>query len=164
VASTCPECSASLGDSGSCRDHFHEMLALEAQAQLPFAAGTMTHFLAVASYNLQHPSAFVPAALFGLRRTVADVLAGRSTLDDARRRARAAADGPTRVLRRPEEQPSDADQAVLRAWPNEWSMTVLDVCRVPPEQYETRVRAWAAAVIDALRDVPIDTPSQERTV
>ena len=123
----------------------------------------MSHFLAVASYNLQHPSMFVPAALFGLRRTFADVLAGRATIDDARRRARAGADGATRVLRRPEDQTSDTDQAVLRAWPITWPMTVVDVCRVAPEQYEAQVRAWATAVGETLREVPFDTPSEERT-
>ena len=158
---TCSECSAALTDGGSCRDYFHELLALE--AQVPGGPGAMPHFLAVASYNLQHPSTFVPAALFGLRRTLADVLAGRATLDDARRRARAGAEGATRVLRRAGEQPSDAEQSFLRRWPTVWPMTVLDVCRVPPEQYEARVRAWATTVIDALRDVPTDIPSEERT-
>ena len=145
VTPTCQECGAPLPEGGSCRDYFHELLALE--TQVSGAPGVVPHFLAVAAYNLQHPSAFMPVALAGLRRNLADVLAGRATIEDARRRARYAADGPTRVRRRVDTVVSDADQASLNAWPTVWPMTVLDVCRVPPERYVERVHQWAAAVI-----------------
>lgn len=148
MSSTCPDCGAPLPEMGSCQEYLHELLFLE--AQVPGGPGAEPHFLAVASFNLQHPSAFLLSALIGLRRTVADVLAGRATVDDARRRARHGASGSTRVRRRADTVVSHDDQLVLRAWPTSWSLTVLDVCRVPPERYVERVRLWAASIIEAL--------------
>ena len=117
---------------------------------MPDAPGAEPHFLAVASFNLQHPATFLPSALMGLRQTVADVLAGRATVDDARRRARHGASGSTRVRRRADTVLSHDDQLVLRAWPTSWPITVLDVCRVPPERYVESVRRWAASIIEVL--------------
>ena len=146
----CSECGATLAEGGSCEDYFHELLALE--STVPGAAGAVPHFLAVASYNLQHPLGFTPAALSGLRRTLTDVLAGRARIDDARRRASAGAEGATRVRRRADSVLSDDDKALLNAWPRQWPMTVLDVCRVQPEKYAECVRLWATAVATTLGD------------
>jgi hypothetical protein len=140
-AAACPECGAPLAPGRSCRDYFHDLLALE--AEVPGAAGEEPHFLAVASYNLQHPSGFLPDALLGLRRAVADVLAGRATVADVRRQVRAATDGSTRVRRR-------GDGTVSGFSAPAWTMTVRDVSEVAPEQYAERVRAWAASVSAAL--------------
>ena len=148
MRSVCPECGAPLGEAADCRALFHELLLLE--ARVPGVAGEMPHFLAVASYNLQHPSAFTPVALEGLRRTVGDVLAGRATLDDARRRARTGADGATRVGRRPDDVLTEAERRVLGAWPTRWPLTVADVCRAEPGEYTARVRAWAEGTIAML--------------
>lgn len=137
LLSTCPECGAELAPGRACLDYFHDLLALE--ARVPGAPGAEPHFLAVAAYNLQHPAAFVPAVLAGLRRTVEDVLAGRATVGDARRRARRATDGPTR-----------------------WAMTVRDVNGVAPEDYVARVRAWARAVTADLAAVPPLAEANER--
>jgi hypothetical protein len=148
MRSTCPECGATLGDAADCRALFHELLLLEARAA--GAAGALPHFLAVASYNLQHPSAFTVAALDGLRRTLADVLAGRASLGDARRRARAGADGSARVGRRPDDVLDEEERRVLGAWPTRWAMSVADACRAEPEKYAETVRAWAEATIATL--------------
>jgi hypothetical protein len=148
MSARCPDCGATLPETGSCQEYMHELLFLE--AQVPGAPGAEPHFLAVASFNLQHPSTFLPSALMGLRGTVADVLAGRATLDDARRRARHLASGQARVLRRAGTVLSSSDQLVLRAWPTSWPITVLDVCRVPPERYVESVRRWAASIIEVL--------------
>jgi len=157
MSATCAECGATLPESGSCQDYLHELLLLE--AQVPGAPGAEPHFLAVASFNLQHPTAFVPSALIGLRQTVSDVLAGRATVDDARRRARRGASGPTRVRRRADTVLSPEDQLFLSAWPTTWPITVLDVCRVPPEQYVESVRRWAASIIDMLDANPLHAAS-----
>jgi hypothetical protein len=148
----CPECGAALPQTGSCQDYLHELLFLE--AQVPGGPGAEPHFLAVASFNLQHPSTLLPSVLMGLRRTVADVLAGRATLDDARRRARHGARGQARVRRHADTVLSSSDQLVLRAWPTSWPITVLDVCRVPPERYVESVRRWAASIIAVLDAIP----------
>lgn len=147
----CPECGAALQGVNACQEYFHELLALE--WRVPGASGGLPHFFAVASFNLQHPSGFLPAALLGLRATLADVLAERADIAEARRRARNAADGPARVRRREEDVLSDSDLRMLNAWPTTWSATVLDVCRVAPEEYPDRVRAWAAAVSERLATV-----------
>ena len=148
----CPECGAALLPERACRDYFHDLLALE--AQVPGAPGAEPHFLAVAAYNLQHPSAFVPAALVGLLQTVADVLAGRVTVADARRRARRATDGPGPVRRRADTPLSEADSRLLGAWPTRWAMTVRDVSEVTPEQYVAQVQAWARCVTVGLERAP----------
>jgi hypothetical protein len=152
MRSSCPECGAPLGDADDCRALFHELLALE--ARVAGAAGALPHFFAVASYNLQHPSTFTRGALEGLRPTLADVLAGRATLDDARRRARAGAAGAARVRRRPDDADTEEEQRILRAWPTRWPLTVADVCRAEPEEYAARVRAWAEGTIATLEAVP----------
>src|SRR6185312_10427465 len=90
---------------------------------------------------LQHPSGFAPAMLTDLRATLADVLAGRSTVEDALARARQATDGSTRVRRRPGDPAASFD-----GWPTEWPMTVRDVCDAPVSRYLEQVQAWAASV------------------
>jgi hypothetical protein len=146
--SECPECGAPLATGATCREHLHELLLLE--ARVPGAPGALPHFLAVASYNLQHPSMFVPETLVGLRRTVADVLAGRATLDDARRRARAGARGNARVHRRTGHPSTERERRLIDAWPTRWPLTVADVCAGGASEYDARVRSWAASVVATL--------------
>jgi ribosomal protein S18 acetylase RimI-like enzyme len=140
---SCGECGAPLDGDRSCRDYFNDLLGLE--WQVPGGPGGKAHFLAVASYNLQHPSAFAADLLAGLRKTLADVLAGRATVADALARARAVTDGSTRVRRRPDD-PGDTPPG----WPTSWPMTVRDVCDVPVPRYLEQVQAWATAVDSSL--------------
>jgi hypothetical protein len=160
MSAACVECGAPLPPGGACIDYFHELLALE--SRIPGGAGERPHFLAVAAYNLQHPSGFTPAMLRGLRRTFADVLDGRASVDDAWQRARYAADGPTRVRRRSGDALSDDDRAMLAAWPSAWGATVLDACRARPEEYADRVQRWAAAVSAQLRDIARTEDGEQR--
>ena len=140
----CAQCGAPLAEGSTCIEYLHELLALE--ARVGGGPGELTHFLAVAAYNLQHPSMFTPAVLAGLRTTFGDVLAGRATIADARQRARAGAEGAVRVIRRPDTPIPPDEVTVLRAWPTRWSVTVRDVCRVSPRDYAGAVRRWATAV------------------
>lgn len=144
----CAECGATLPQSGECLALLHELLALE--AQVAGAPGGVPHFLAVATYNLQHPSTFTSAALTGLRRAVTDVLDGRATIADVRRRAGAGSRGASRVKRREGELPSDTDRAAAATWPTQWPTTVLDVCRLAPELYVDHVTRWARDTIRTL--------------
>ena len=148
TALRCAECGAELPESGECIVLFHELLALE--GQVAGAPGGVPHFLAVATYNLQHPSTFTPAALAGLRGTVADVLRGRATIEEVRRRASAGARGAARVKRRADEPLAEAEHASLAGWPTHWPTTVLDVCRLAPEQYVDHVTRWARDTIRTL--------------
>ena len=114
---------------------------------MPGAPSGAPHLFAVGSYNLQHPSGFMPAALTGLHRTIADVLAGRATVADALTRARLASEGPTRVRRQSETALSVADRRVLEAWPTKWPVTVREVSDAAAEQYVEKVTAWAASTV-----------------
>jgi hypothetical protein len=147
-ARTCAECGATLTKSAECVALLHELLALEARVE--GAAGGVPHFLAVATYNLQHPSTFTSAALTGLRGAVGDVLDGRATIAEVRRRAGDGARGAARVKRRNGDLPSEADRVLLAAWPTHWPSTVLDVCRLAPEQYVDHVTRWATDTIRTL--------------
>ena len=143
VGDVCGECGAQLDPGRTCRDYFNDMLALE--SQVPGGPGNKAHFLAVASYNLQHPADFTPDVLAGLRKTFGDVLGGRATAADALARARKATDGSTRVLRRPGDPPTRPD-----GWPTRWAMTVRDVCDAPVSRYLQQVQAWATSVDAAI--------------
>ena len=142
VGESCGECGAPLDPGRSCRDYFNDLLALE--WRVPGGPGDRAHFLAVASYNLQHPLQFTPDMVTGLRETFGDVLSGRATVADALARARAETDGPTRVLR------NAADPAIrIAGWPTHWPMTVRDVCDAPVSSYLERLQAWATSVNSA---------------
>ena len=144
---TCPECGAEVPEDGSCRDLFHELLALE--SRLPGGPTGVAHFHAVASYGLQHPDSmgYTAEALTGLRDALAEELAGRISLEDVRRRVRAGANGATRVLRRPEDPPV--------AWRRGgWSMNVTEVLSIDEtsEAYSERTLAWAWSVRETLAE------------
>ena len=72
---------------------------------------------------------------------------------DARRRARRATEGSTRVRRRADTPLSAAERRLLGAWPTQWAMTVRAASGVAPEHYEARVQAWARAIIEGLAAV-----------
>jgi hypothetical protein len=150
VPDTCPECGAPVPDLGSCRDHFHALLLLE--AEIPGVGGSILHFYAVATYGLQHPDSmnYTAAALAGLRAAVADALDGRATPGQLRSRGRAATDGPVRVTRRA----GDAEVPWRRG---NWPMTIADVCTADTfgaydtyEEYADRVVRWARSVRETL--------------
>ena len=68
MSSSCPECGAPVPPGGSCRDHFHALLLLE--AEIPGVPGSILHFYAVATYALQHPDSmnYTADALAGLQQ------------------------------------------------------------------------------------------------
>jgi hypothetical protein len=145
MSGTCPECGAAVPDGGSCRDHFHALLLLE--AEIPGVAGSIAHFYAVAAYGLQHPDSmnYTAEALAGLHATLAAALDGQP-MDRLRRRTRHDAEGAVRITRRA----GDPEVSWRRgAWP----MTIADVCTEGTfgsyetyEEYAGRVTAWARSV------------------
>src|SRR5262245_21049513 len=143
VSSVCHECGAAVPEGGACRDHFHALLQLE--SEIPGGPGEVPHFLAVSSYALQHPEGmnYTAEALAGSRRSVADQLAGRATLEQIRRRVRRAVNGPQRVTRRPGDP--------VPRWPvAAWPMTVADVLAGGAEGYTGRVEQWARSIVRTL--------------
>jgi hypothetical protein len=133
-------------DGGSCRDNFHALLLLE--SEIPGGPGALPHFFAVGSYALQHPDSMTYTAdtLAALRANLVDVLDGRVTLDDVRRRTRRHAEGARRVTRR-------AGDEVPRWSVASWPMTVADVCAGGVEGYAERVAEWARSIRRTLDSV-----------
>jgi hypothetical protein len=143
----CPECGAPVPPGGSCRDNFYALLSLE--GGFPGAPGSILHFYAVASYNLQHPDSagLATSALHGLRHGLAEMLDGKLTLDELRRQMRRVTDGSTRVQRRPGEP--------VPVWSRgPWSMTVVDVLAATAASYPELVERWARSVRDTLDSPP----------
>jgi hypothetical protein len=89
---------------------------------------------------------YTAEALAGVRRGLADQLAGRVTLAEQRLRVRRAADGATRITRR-------AGDEVVR-WPvASWPTTVADVLAGGVEGYCGRVASWAESILRTLDEV-----------
>lgn len=139
----CTECGAPVRAGATCLDHFHALLVLE--GSFPGAPGSILHFYAVATYNLQHPDSvgLTTEALEGLRRNLADALDGKATVAELRRRARRDTDGPTRVRRRPGDPPVEWYRAP-------WPVNVTDVLSATAATYPDLVEAWARGVSLAL--------------
>jgi hypothetical protein len=149
MSEACPECGAIVPDGGSCRDHFHALLLLE--AEVPGVAGSILHFYAVVAYGLQHPDRmkYTAEAFAGLHATLAAALDGLP-IDKLRRRIHREAERAFRVTRRP----GDPEVAWRRGG---WPTTIADVCTAATfgvydtyEEYGERVTAWARSVRETL--------------
>jgi hypothetical protein len=137
-----------LAKGATCMEYFYELLGLE--SRIPGGPGAFAHFYAVGCYHMQHPSIMLPHVLHGLRKSVADAVAGRASIKELRERARSGSEGPTRVVRRP----GDNSPPIDPWWPTEWPMTVLDVCRLEADQslYVARTKEWAESILRTLAD------------
>lgn len=135
----CQECGAPLPDGGSCRDNFHDLLALE--WEVPGGAGTVAHFFAVSSYGLQHPVSmrYTVEAIAWLKSAVTEALETGCSIESLRASART--QGQDAHVTRRDGDPV-ADWGVER-----WTLTVTDALSGGVDGYAGRVRKWAAAVI-----------------
>ena len=93
-APACPECGAPAVDGFGCWEQLGLLLGWEGDDPQLQAV----HYLTVATYNLQHPAQFTPAALAGLRAGFVDHLDHGVDVAELRRRAAHASAGATRVL------------------------------------------------------------------
>lgn len=135
---TCPECGAPAVTGLSCWEQLGAILGWEWQDP----ALQAVHFLTVASYNLQHPAQFTDEALAGLRVAFIAHLDQGIAVAEVRRRVSAVTEGKTRVLK-----PEADRRPVLRTWP----LTIANVYLPDqPQGAADRVRAWAAAIRQAL--------------
>jgi hypothetical protein len=139
MSEVCPECGAPLLNGPTCQDNFHALLVLEGQVE--GAPGSITHFYTVACYVLQHPESmsYTAEALDGLKVSLIDALEGRATVEDLRRRARFAAQGSIRIMRREGDRLPET-QCVAG------EMTVAEVLAGGAERYSENVRRWAQSI------------------
>jgi hypothetical protein len=102
-------------------------------------------FYAVAAYGLQHADdlCVTAQAQADLRASVIDALAGRATLDDARRRVGQGVGQTGRGKRRSAE-------AAARRRVEKWPVTIADVCAGGVEGLAMRVERWAKSVVESL--------------
>lgn len=142
-AARCDECGAPVLPGGSCRDHLHELLYIE--AAIPGGPGEVAHFYAVAAYGIQHPAGmgYTIETVSGLRSQLEHVLSHTADISDVRRRVRFAAGQAGRVTRR------DGDR-VPRWAVERWPMTACDVASGGTEAYAERVEEWARSVVAAV--------------
>lgn len=159
MSEKCPECGGPVPDGGSCRDHFHALLLLE--AEIPGVGNSLLHFYAVATYGLQHSDTmnYTTEALVGLRAAVADVLDGKLTLRELRGLT---GHGPVRVTRR-------AGDPKVIWYRGHWPVTIADVCTTDTfgdydtyDQYADHVVRWARSVRETL-DAQTSTRSINHT-
>ena len=143
ASNTCAECGAAVPSGGSCRDHLTALLSLV--SQIPGAMDGWPGFYVFAAYGLQHPDDLgTPAQVQAdLRASVIDALAGRATLDGARRRVGRGAAPAGRGKRRPAE-------AAARRRVENWPVTIADVCAGGVEGLAERVERWAQSVVESL--------------
>jgi Family of unknown function (DUF5946) len=145
-APACPECGAPAVDGFGCWEQLGLLLGWEGDDPQLQAV----HYLTVATYNLQHPAQFTPAALAGLRAGFVDHLDHGVDVAELRRRTARASAGATRVL---------LPLAERRPVRRRWSLTIADVYTPDrPEGAAGRVRDWAGAVRREL-----DSPPPPRT-
>lgn len=156
MTSVCPECGAPLtGGRVACQEYFQALLALE--SRIHGGPGQVAHYLAVTSYNLQHPAAFTTDA----RTDMLAGLAGDLSVDELRERTRRTYDGPKRVLQQRGIGPGDPGNAPVEGWPTEWGHTVLHALASEPERsaYFARVEEWASSVLETIRSRSSTNPS-----
>ena len=143
ASNTCAECGAAVPSGGSCRDHLNTLLSLV--SQIPGAMNGWPGFYAFAAYGLQHPDDLcAPAqAQADLGASVIDALAGRVTLDGARRRVGGGGAQAGRGKR-------GSAEAAARRRVEKWPVTIADVCAGGVEGLAERVERWAQSVVESL--------------
>lgn len=142
----CPECGASVPPTGTCRDNFDALQAIE--WSFPDGVGETVHYRAVSAYILQHPKSmgYSREAFAALRTALSDNLHNGVPMSDCRHRMRRKFDGETRVQR----QPCDP---LPRSQTTSWPVTVTDLvsATLDAEVYADYATQWAASVLETLR-------------
>lgn len=114
---------------------------------MPDGGGSRAHFLALASYGLQHPVAmeYTAESLATLRDMVSLRLKREAPTYSLRRTAKKVREQGL-VTRR-------HGDGVARRGAIRWPVTVLDVLRTPPGGYLDAVHRWASSVIKLMAGV-----------
>lgn len=144
TTTTCPECGAALQDGLTCQDHFHQMLAWEAEYPDKTLA---VHHLLVLCYYLQHPHLYSPEGLQGAKKLLFAFVEEGVTPQEMRRRLRDVVDSSKRTWK----VTGTPDSYGAYAHPIHWPMTARDVTAGGVESYMDNVWAWARSMCEALK-------------
>ncbi|KUL55373.1 hypothetical protein ADL22_00295 [Streptomyces sp. NRRL F-4489] len=146
----CAECGAPMG-SRSCDELFHALLALDHSRQAPWGP---LHGVSVSCFLLQHPSR-LPADGGAMARTLLSAYleggleqANQLVAQARRGNSHVVKGGPSRVDRKVTPPPREAPVR------SPFAVTIEDVAvdgTFPASRFTERVRAWAAATVDAGR-------------
>ena len=129
----CSECGAFSHDGLTCQERLYGIVSLE-QADPEIQS---LHFLTTAAYNLQHPARFTSEAVECLRRSFAEFLDNKITIDEKKQQGQVF-NAPKCVLR-----PALERAPVLRCW----DMTTADVfLPFQPQGTAERVKKWIESV------------------
>lgn len=142
----CQECGASLPSDGDCWNRVYELLEIEgrALASLDPEAAKRAHFFAVATYQLQHSSRLTLPILLQLQTCVAEMLAPNARpIEEMRRDLSRTTNGSQRVTNR---APA-GDRSHVPGWPQQWSITVVDIVTASDNAYPAEVARWARATL-----------------
>ncbi|HEY7123270.1 MAG TPA: DUF5946 family protein [Ktedonobacterales bacterium] len=147
TTSRCPECGAVWQDGLTCQDHFHHMLAWEAEYPDKTLA---VHHLLVLCYHLQHPHLYSPEGLQGAKKILFAFVEEGVTPQEMRRRQRAVVDSGKRTWKITGTPTSYG----AYAHPIQWPITVVDVAAGGVEDYLGNAQAWARSICEALKKCP----------
>ncbi|MFD3564095.1 DUF5946 family protein [Streptomyces sp. NPDC058686] len=143
----CPECGAPI-DPRSCDELFHALLALDHSRQAPWGP---LHGVSVSCFLLQHPSRLPAgdgATAWALLRAYLE-----GGLDEVNQLVGHARRGNShRVKGEPSPVGPDAALPHRDAPRSRFSVTIQDVAvdgTFPSSEFTQRVKAWAAATVDA---------------
>lgn len=145
ITGRCPECHAAWCDRLTCRNHLDQMLAWEFEN--PASAG-LVHHLTVLCYNLQHPSVYSPEALASAQTILVQFVVHGVSPQQVRQEIRQTHASGRRTYKVTGTPTSQGRYA----FPVHWTMTIGDVAAGGLEGYCDRVRAWALAVYESIRD------------
>jgi hypothetical protein len=139
----CPECGCRLVPETDCEEYFHQMLFWENER----AENGEVHHLAVLCYYLQHPSRYSQEGLEYAQQLLLDFIEKGISPQAVRRSKREQVDSGKRgwkVTARP------GDGGVY-AHPPSWTVNAADVVAGGIDGYRQSVRAWAAAMLEAIK-------------
>lgn len=152
-----------LPATGDCWTRLLDLLEIETRVlpTLELEPGKRAHFLAVATYQLQHPYRLTQESVDGLRAGVAEMTGPAARpLENLRQEVGKFASGTQKVAR--SAPPGDRSH-IDQCWPTSWSVTARDVAEGPDPEYPAAVGRWAVATLADLDAALTTTPRQWTT-
>lgn len=150
----CPACGAIPRGGWTCETAFHQALAWD---YINEHGAWAVHHLTVLCYQLQHPQRYSPEGLAWARTQIGMIIEQGLPPREALRAVPGVFESPQAGLFAAPNRKVKITSTPERygAYPRQpsWTMTIIDCVSDGPEVYAERVRAWAASVHAALRDI-----------